>query len=148
MALQIFKTLGEVLTVSLQSNTTSVMPAPSDKSASVFAAGQNALAQLTTGGNLYGIAFSPDNDTANAQASWQKITTPKLNLSASQSQQVVASSNSSSGNTATHGTVTSKTGTVLPTSSSPNAGSGARRTLMSWGMTAAGPALAAVGLVL
>lgn len=126
------------------------MPAPSDKSSSVFAAGQTALVQLTTGGNLYGIAFSPDNDTANAQASWQKINTPKLNFSATQLQQQGTSS-SGSGNPATHGTVTSTTGTVIPTSSSPNskvAGGGARRTLMSWGMTVAGLALGAVGFVL
>lgn len=119
------------------------MAGPSDKSSSVFAAGQTALVQLTTGGDLYGIAFSPDNDSANAQASWQKIATPKLNFSASQLQQSAASGNP---NTATHGTVTRTTGTVSPTSK--EAGGGARRTLMSWGMTVAGLGLGAIGLVL
>lgn len=117
------------------------MAAPTDKSSSVFAAGQTWLVQLTATGDLYGVPFSPDNDGANAQATWKKITTPKLNFSASQLQQ---SAPSSGGNTATHA---STSGTVSPTSKA--AGGVARRTtLVSWGMAVAGLALGVIGYVL
>jgi len=127
---------------SSQSNTTSVMPGPSDKSSSVFAASRTGLVQLTTGGDLYGMPFSPDDDGANAQATWTKITTPKLNFGPSNLQQ---SAPSDSG---THGTGSS---TASSARASDAASDGrARRTtmLLNGGMTVAGLALGAIGFAL
>jgi hypothetical protein len=124
----------------LQSNTTSVMSGPSEKSSSVFAASQTGLVQLTTGGDLYGMAFSPDNDSANAQATWKRIATPKLNFGLANLQQDVPS------NSATVGTGSS-TATLTRVSNTVSDG-GARRTLLSWGMAVAGLGLGAIGLAL
>ena len=111
------------------------MAAPSDKGSSVFAASQTALVQLTTAGNLYAIAFSPDNDSTNAQATWEKIALPKLNFLQEQSQNTTGTSTA---------TTTRTSGSTSPTSEK----GGARRTLLSWGMAVAGLALGAVGLAL
>ena len=129
--------LGRNADRSLQSNTTSVMSSPSDKSSSVFAASRTGLVQLTTGGNLYGIAFNPDNDTTNAQETWKRIVTPKLSFGPSNLQQ---SAQGTSSATATLGRASDDA--VVSGSSE----SGARRTL-SLGMAVAGlVALSAIGL--
>ena len=80
---------------------------------------------------MYGIAFSPDNNTANAQETWKKIVTPKLSFGPSNLQQ---SAQGTSSSTAT-----------LERASDAVSDSGARRT-MSWGMAVAGLALSAIGL--
>jgi len=123
--------------IDVLSNTTSVMSAPSDKSSSVFAASRTGLVQLTTGGDLYGMAFSPDNDGANAQETWKKIVTPKLTFVPSKLQQ---SAPSGSGTDAT-ATATA----ALGRASDAVSDGGARRTL-SWGMAVAGLVLSAIEL--
>jgi len=122
----------------LQSNTTSVMSGPSDKSSSVFAASRTSLVQLTAGGDLYAVDFSPDDDGANAQATWKKIATPKLTFGPSNLQQSAPS------NAATHGTSTA----TLARASDTVSDGGARRALLSWGVAVAGLALGAIGLAL
>ena len=109
------------------------MSAPSDKSSSVFAASRTGLVQLTTGGDLYGMAFSPDNDGANAQETWKKIATPKLTFGPNKLQQSAPSG--------TDGTATAAFGRASDAVSD----GGARRTL-SWGITVAGLVLSAIGL--
>src|SRR5258707_9558493 len=111
------------------------MTAPSDKSSSVFAASRTGLVQLTTKGDVYAMAFSPDNDGANAQATWQRIKTPALNIT-----QQIAMSN---------GTATDKAKTPAETSGSGSkeSGGGTRRALLSWGMTVVGLALSAIGFI-
>jgi septal ring-binding cell division protein DamX len=119
----------------LQSNTTSVMSGPSDKSSSVFAASRTGLVQLTTGGDLYGIAFSPDDDGANAQATWAKIATPKLTFEPNNLQQIAPSNSATASSTATSGKA-----------SDTASDSRARRTLLNGGLTVAGLGLGAIGL--
>ena len=119
----------------LQSNTTSVMSAPTDKSSSVFAASRTGLVQLTTGGDLYGMTFSPDNSSANAQETWKKIVTPKLTFGPSKLQQ---SAPLSSG---TDGTATAAFGRASDAVSDAGA-----RLMLSWGMAVAGLVLSAIGL--
>lgn len=86
---------------------------------------------------MYGMPFSPDNDGANAQATWNRITTPKLTFAPSNLQQNAPSNSGTSSSTA-------------PSARASDAvsDSGARRTLLSWGMAVTGVALGAIGLTL
>ena len=86
---------------------------------------------------MYGIPFSPDNDGENAKATWNRITTPKLTFALSNLQQSAPSNSATGSSTAPSGRV-----------SDAVSDSGARRTLLSWGMAVTGLALGAIGLTL
>jgi len=100
--------------INVEGNTTAILPGPSDKSSSTFAAGITSLVQLSSEGNIFFLPYTQDTPSVNNGASWTEVKLSGL----------PAASASLSGSNSPTGSKTGSSSSPTGSSSSAQSGSG------------------------